>query len=188
MRKGRKIEGKPPPVTGCRFLDGVMPQTVQFYLNRYNNNVLMTIVPESLDVREIRKWDSVGEAVKYTSQLSFYLDQLDKKTHNYYRLFVESAQFGDYFSYKEKLLEYLKDHKRKGPPNITVHVILIVPDEVLVTYAETGIIPEQFTKLWSFAQQGFIYNPIRQVYECQHSTTVPSLKHYYYPASITECV
>ena len=92
MRKGRKIERKPPPVTGCRFLDGVMPQTVQFYLNRYNNNVLMTIVPESLDVREIRKWDSVGEAVKYTSQLSFYLDQLDKKTHNYYRLFVEQPR------------------------------------------------------------------------------------------------
>ena len=188
MRKGRKIERKPPPVTGCRFLDGVMPQTVQFYLDRYNNNILMTIVPESLDVRETRKWDSVGEAVKYTSQLSFYLDQLDKKTYNYYRLFVEPSQVDDYYKFKDKLSEYLNSHERKGPPNITVHVILMVPDDVLVAYAETGIIPEKFTELWSSAQQGFIYNPTRQVYECQHSTTIPSLKHYYYPASISECV
>ena len=33
MRKGRKIERQPPPITGCGFLDGIMPETLHL-----NNN------------------------------------------------------------------------------------------------------------------------------------------------------
>lgn len=67
MVKGRKIERKPPPITGCGFLDGIVPSSLQRSKNAYRSNLIVTCYPTSarkaicngLDTSQVKLYDMV---------------------------------------------------------------------------------------------------------------------------------
>lgn len=190
MVKGRKKDKVPRilQVTGCEFLDGVMPQTIQFYKSRVKGNLLVTLIPEGVNPQYTRLLDEVGTAVKYTTMEEFMNEKLREiPNRQCFRLFVTAQKVNSYLKQHSELLKKLIRCERAMTwLGVDLHVFVEVPLQELLQYAEDGVLPEITKTIWQGAIVGFIYNPKRQAYECQHSTTIPSLKSFYYPCKIKE--
>lgn len=190
MVKGRKKDKvkRIPQITGCEFLDGVMPQTIQFYKSRVSGNLLVTLIPEGVNPTYTRLFDDVGVAIKYTNMKDFVEDTVHEiPNRQSFRLFVTAKSVKEYVKHLSQLLAKLKSCERAGTwLGVDLHVFISIPETELLKYAEDGILPEITKTVWQGALFGFIYNPKRQAYECHHSTCVPSLKSFHYPCKIKE--
>lgn len=190
MVKSRKKDKAPRirQITGCEFLDGVMPRTVQFYKSRVSGNLLVTLIPEGVNPQYTRLLDEVGTAVKYTTMEEFMDDNLREiPNRQSFRLFVIAQKVNSYLKHHHELLmKLIRCERVMTWQGVDLHVFIEVPEKELLQYAEDGILPKITKTVWEGANFGFIYNPKRQAYECQHSTSIPSLKSFYFPCKIKE--
>lgn len=187
MTKGRKKERQPPPITGCGFLDGVMPTTLERSKSRYQSNLIVTCYPSNIKKAICNGLDSDGGAVRYDTMNDFIISHIkvtgDKQT---FRLFVGERRFTDYRKSQSGLRSTLNNRDMHNGFGVDVHVFVSVASARMEQYAHDGIIPSDIAEAFAEADMGFMYNPLRQVFECQKSNTIPSLKGYYYPHVLAE--
>lgn len=189
MRKGRKIERKPPPITGCGFLDGDMPANLQRYKNGYRSNLIVTCYPTSVKKAISGGLDTAGKAVRYSGMNDFIIGHIKEiPNKQMFRLFVGEHKFEDYLKSQLGLRSTLNNRNRDNWFGADVHVFIAVADGRMEQYAHDGILPEDIANAFEEADMGFMYNPLRNAFECQKSNTIPTLKGYFYPFKLPESI
>ncbi len=187
MAKGRKIERKPPPITGCGFLDGIMPSSLQRSKNAYRSNLIVTCYPTSARKAICNGLDTSGKAVRYGGMNDFIIGHVKEiPNKQMFRLFVSERNFEDYLKSQAGLRSTLNNRNRDNWFGADVHVFIAVADGRMEQYAHDGILPEDIASAFNEADMGFMYNPLRNAFECQKSNTIPTLKGYFYPFKLPE--
>ena len=104
MAKGRKKERQLPPITGCGFLDGVMPESLQRCKNAYRSNLIVTCYPSDIKKAICDGLDTSGKAYRY-SGMSEFLSKYVKIIPNkqLFRLFVSVKDFDDFLKHQHEL-------------------------------------------------------------------------------------
>lgn len=189
MAKGRKKERQPPPITGCGFLDGVMPESLQRCKNAYRSNLIVTCYPSDIKKAICDGLDTSGKAYRY-SGMSEFLSKYVKIIPNkqLFRLFVSMKDFDDYLKHQHELHDLLRTVARddKNWLGADVHVFVAIASGRLEQYAHDGILPLDIQSAFESADFGFMYNPIRQSFECQKSVNIPRIAGCYYPFKLPE--
>ena len=189
MAKGRKKERQPPPITGCGFLDGVMPETLQRSKNAYRSNLIVTCYPSDIKKAICDGLDATGKAYRY-SGMSEFLSKYVKIIPNkqLFRLFVSVNNFDDFLKHQHELHDLLRTVARDDNNwlGADVHVFVAIASGRMEQYAHDGILPTDVQSAFEFANFGFMYNPIRQSFECQKSTGIPAMVGYHYPFKLPE--
>src|SRR5574344_1816326 len=189
MAKGRKKERQPPLITGCGFLDGVMPETLQRSKNAYRSNLIVTCYPSDIKKAICDGLDATGKAYHYSEMsefLSKYVNIIPNK--QLFRLFVSVKDFDDFLKHQHELHDLLRTVARDDNNwlGADVHVFVAIASGRMEQYAHDGILPTDVQSAFESANFGFMYNPIRQSFECQKSTGIPEMVGYHYPFKLPE--
>lgn len=189
MAKGRKKERQPPPITGCGFLDGVMPESLQRCKNAYRSNLIVTCYPSDIKKAICDGLDTSGKAYRY-SGMSEFLSKYVKVIPNkqLFRLFVSMKDFDDFLKHQHELRNLLQTASRDDTNwlGVDIHVFVAIATGRMEQYAHDGIIPLDVQSAFESAHFGFMYNPLRQAFECQKSTGIPTMVGYHYPFKLPE--
>lgn len=189
MAKGRKKERQPPPITGCGFLDGIMPETLQRSKNAYRSNLIVTCYPSDIKKAICNGLDTTGKAFRYSGMTAFlakYPMIIPNKQS--FRLFVSACDFEDYLKHQHELRNLLQTASRDDTNwlGVDIHVFVAIATGRMEQYAHDGIIPLDVQSAFESAHFGFMYNPLRQAFECQKSTGIPTMVGYHYPFKLAE--
>ena len=189
MAKGRKKERQPPPITGCGFLDGVMPETLQRSKNAYRSNLIVTCYPSDIKKAICDGLDATGKAYHY-SEMSEFLSKYVKIIPNkqLFRLFVSVKDFDDFLKHQHELHDLLRTVAREDNNwlGADVHVFVAIASGRMEQYAHDGILPSDVQSAFESTNFGFMYNPIWQSFECRKSTGIPAMVGYHYPFKLPE--
>ena len=189
MAKGRKKERQLPPITGCGFLDGVMPESLQRCKNAYRSNLIVTCYPSDIKKAICDGLDATGKAYHY-SEMSEFLSKYVKIIPNkqLFRLFVSVKDFDDFLKHQHELHDLLRTVARDDNNwlGADVHVFVAIASGRMEQYAHDGILPTDVQSAFESANFGFMYNPIRQSFECRKSTGIPAMVGYHYPFKLPE--
>ncbi len=105
-----------------------------------------------------------------------------------FRLFVSVKDFDDFLKHQHELHDLLRTVARDDNNwlGADVHVFVAIASGRMEQYAHDGILPTDVQSAFESANFGFMYNPIRQSFECQKSTGIPAMVGYHYPFKLPE--